>query len=358
MADRPQNVVVGMSGGVDSSVSAALLLERGYDVKALHLRLPVYDGPDADGREEAARAATEHLGIALRVLDVRGEFEREVLDPFVAAYAAGRTPNPCVRCNNRIKFRHLLREAREAQADRVATGHYVSTVRVEETGRTALAAGRSGNEQSYFLAALPQEVLRPAVFPLGRFQKAEVRRMARSRQIPVHDRPDSQDLCFLTNARYTELLRERCPEAFRPGPIVHVSGAVLGEHEGIAAYTLGQRRGLGIAHREPLYVVELRTADNTVVVGEKEHVYRDSIIVGDVNWMAYPEAPPEPLTAKVKIRYNHPGPPATIRPEGNGRVRVDFDEKQEAPCPGQTAVFYREGVLLGGGTIEESRSRS
>ncbi|MFO7957393.1 MAG: tRNA 2-thiouridine(34) synthase MnmA [Candidatus Brocadiia bacterium] len=357
MTDRIQHVIVGMSGGVDSSVSAALLRERGYSITGVHLRMPVFGDRDGDGREEAARTVAEHLSIPLRVVDVREEFEREIIDDFVRAYAAGRTPNPCVHCNDRIKFRHLLRQAREEEADRVATGHYVATVRVRDTGRTALSVGHNGNEQSYFLSALSQESLQRAVFPLSRFQKAEVRRMARSRQIPVHDRPDSQDLCFLTNARYTELLRERCPEAFRPGPIVHVSGARLGEHEGIAAYTPGQRRGLGVAYSEPLYVVEVRPNENTVVVGEKEHVYRDSITVGEVNWMACPGPPSEPLTAKVKIRYNHPGAPATVRTIAEGRVRVDFEEEQEAPAPGQAAVFYRDGVVLGGGTIEQTRSR-
>lgn len=357
MTDRIQHVIVGMSGGVDSSVSAALLRERGYSIAGVHLRMPVFGQQNGDGREEAARAVAQHLSIPLRVVDVREEFEREIIDDFVRAYAGGRTPNPCVHCNDRIKFRHLLRQARGEGANRVATGHYVGTLRVEGTGRTALSIGRNGNEQSYFLSALSQEALHHAVFPLSRFQKAEVRRMARSRQIPVHDRPDSQDLCFLTNARYTEMLRERCPEAFRPGPIVDVSGTVLGEHQGIAAYTLGQRRGLGIAHHQPLYVAELRPDDNTVVVGEKEHVYRDSITVGEVNWMAWPGPPSEPLSAKVKIRYNHAGATATVRTIDEERVRVDFEEKQEAPSPGQAAVFYRDGMVLGGGTIEQTRSR-
>ncbi len=355
MSEGKARVVVAMSGGVDSSVAAALLAEEGFEAAGVAMRLPSPDGepaPDSPccgvrGIEDARRVAAK-IGIAFYALDFREEFRRAVIEDFVAAYAAGRTPNPCVRCNERLKFGRLLEKARAVGADHVATGHYARKDAAD--GRRLLRAGRGDDDQSYFLYALSQEQLGAAVFPVGDMTKDEVRRIARERALPVHDKPASQDLCFLPDGRYREFLRERCPQAFRPGPIMHVSGRVLGEHEGIAGFTVGQRRGLGVAHSEPLYVVEVRPEENAVVVGEREHVMREEILVGGVNWIA---APPEgALSALVRIRYNHPGGRAELTPAGDGRVRVRFAEPQQAPCPGQAAVFYDGDLVLGGGTIE------
>lgn len=355
MAEGRTRIIVAMSGGVDSSVAAALLAEQGHQVMGVAMRLPSPDGqatPDAPccgvrGIEDARRVAAR-IGIPFYALDFRREFRRAVVEDFMRGYAEGRTPNPCARCNERLKFGRLLQKARGVGADFVATGHYARKERAD--GRHLLRAGPDGDDQSYFLHGLSQEQLGAALFPIGGMTKTEVRRIARERDLPVHEKPASQDLCFLPDGRYREFLRERCPQAFRPGPIVHVCGRVLGEHDGIAGFTVGQRRGIGVAHAEPLYVVEVRPEENAVVVGEREHVMRRQILVGDVNWLAPP--PDGPLSALVRIRYNHPGGRAELRPEPDGKVRVRFAEPQEAPCPGQAAVFYDGDLVLGGGTIE------
>jgi tRNA-specific 2-thiouridylase len=302
---------------------------------------------------EDARRVAGRLDIPFYVLDFREEFEQSVIQDFCRAYAEGRTPNPCVRCNEKVKFGELLRRAKAFGAGFVATGHYVRKEADGRTGRMALRVGKGGEDQSYFLYCLSQEQLRHALFPLGDYTKDQVRRLARERGLPVHDKPGSQDLCFLPQGKYRQFLKSRCPEAFRPGPLLHVSGEILGEHEGIASYTVGQRRGLGIAGREPLYVVGVRLAENAIVVGEKRHVLRKAVVVGEVNWVSI-SPPSDPLSAEVKIRYNHPRAAAEVTPLGNGKVGVTFAIAQEAPCPGQAAVFYSGDALLGGGTIESS----
>ncbi len=352
MTDPSQSIVVGMSGGVDSSVAAALLKDRGHRVTGLVLQLPALGHGAAVSALEDAGQVADYLGIPLRVVDVQEAFEQCVLTPFVRSYAGGRTPNPCVLCNAQVKFRALLEEADSAGADLIATGHYARMVRDAESGRLAVGTGEPPDDQSYFLVGLSQEQLERTVFPSGKLTKRQVRALAAERGLPVHDRRDSQDLCFLAGGHYLDLLRERCPDAFRPGPIVHVNGQVLGRHEGIASYTIGQRRRLGIAHPEPLYVIELRPEQDTVVVGERSHVYRREMTVGEVNWLAT-TPPGRPLSALVRIRYNHPGGEATLSPLPDGRLHVTFAEPQEAPCPGQTAAFYSGSTLLGGGEIED-----
>jgi tRNA-specific 2-thiouridylase len=293
------------------------------------------------------------LDIPFYELDLRAYFRETVVADFCRAYGEGRTPNPCARCNEWIKFGKLLDHARALGAQFVATGHYVRKEWDDEAGRAVLRMGKGQNDQSYFLFGLTQEQLRDALFPLGEYCKDEVREMARRMNLPVHGKPGSQDLCFLPDGKYREFLRAECPDAFRPGPVLHVSGKRLGRHEGIADYTVGQRRGLGIAHAEPLYVVGFRPGENAVVVGERRHVLRDEVILDEVNWLSV-EPPRGPVEATVKIRYNHPGAEARVIPEGDGRVRVAFTEPQEAPCPGQAAVFYCGTAVLGGGTIESA----
>jgi len=353
MGRNVERVVVAMSGGVDSSTAAALLKERGHEVIGISLLLAPNGGTagpccGSRGIEDARRVAGR-LGIAFYALDLRREFRRSVIEPFCRAYGQGLTPNPCVTCNQRIKFGALLEKARGLGAGYLATGHYVTVEREGTSGRYALGMGADGDDQSYFLYSLSQRQLRHALFPLGTFSKDQVRRMARDFGLPVHDKPGSQDLCFVSRGDYRGLLRAEQPDAFRPGPIVHVSGRVLGEHPGLAAYTVGQRHGLGIAHPEPLYVVALRPADNAVIVGEREHILRRRVRVGRVNWIACP--PRERLELRVKIRYNHMGVEAMVTPLDGGAL-VEFAEPQEAPCPGQAAVFYAGRRVIGGGTIE------
>ncbi len=352
MTEARKKVIVGLSGGVDSAVAAALLLERGHRVEGLFLRLPAFGTSGADAARNPERVA-DVLEIRLHTVDARRDFEQRVLSPFVEEYSNGRTPNPCVLCNRRVKFPLLRRVAEASGAPSIATGHYARTYRDPSTGLRALAVGGGDRDQSYFLYGLTREQLEGTLFPLGELNKQEVRRIAEQMGLPVHDRPDSQDLCFLAGGRYREFLRERRPRAFRSGPIVHVSGEVIGEHDGIGSYTVGQRRGLGVARSEPLYVVGLHPEENAVVVGERPHLRRKAITVGGLNWVSI--APPErPVSASVKIRYNHPGAPARVRPVGDGRAEITFEEPQEAPCPGQAAVFYRGELVLGGGTIEQT----
>ncbi len=356
ITDLP-TVLVAMSGGVDSSVAAAQLLEQGRRVVGVHMRLPRY-GPDrdeeagarvgADGADALAVART--LDIPLQSLDCRREFERAVVAYLCREYGRGRTPNPCVRCNDRLKFGLLSEQAAAMGAGCVATGHYARTLFQPRTGRYELRAGNGQDDQSYFLCALSQRQLARAMFPLAGWTKQEVRRLARERGLPVHDRPGSQDLCFLGGGSYRHLLRERCPEMFRPGQIVHVSGEVLGRHDGVASYTTGQRKGLGVAWREPLYVVALDAVGNRVVVGEKSLALRRELTATGLNWIAFAE-PPARFRAHVRIRHRHDPAPALVTCTGEDRVRVVFDEPQMAPAPGQAAVFYDGDNVLGGGSI-------
>lgn len=355
-------VVVAMSGGVDSSLAAALLRKEGRDVIGITFRMwPKEECGLAAGRAccslEAvtrARLVAEQFKSPYYVVDFSSDFKREVIDYFCAEYLKGRTPNPCVVCNEKIKFGRLLEKARELGASAVATGHYVNAGFNRKTGRYLLKEGRDKpREQSYFLFTLSQEQLSGALFPLGNFTKEKTRAMARRLRIRSFDTVSSQDVCFTQDLDYAEYIRKKTGVEMKSGDIVDGSGRVVGRHKGIPFYTIGQRRGIGIAHREPLYVTAIDIAQNRIVVGPKKDVVRTVVEADGVNWISVPSLG-RPLRVKAKIRYNHRKAPAVIAPLGDGGVRVEFDEPQEAPTPGQAVVFYDKDIVVGGGWIRKA----
>jgi tRNA-specific 2-thiouridylase len=352
--------VVAMSGGVDSSVAALLCVRAGHEVIGMTMQIWPDASPDALEREggccslgavEDARRVCSALGIPHYVTNLKQAFEDEVIDEFIREYALGRTPNPCITCNKAVKFGHLLRRARELEADYLATGHYARVGR-SETGRCLLMkAPDESKDQSYALYSLDQAQLAHALFPVGSFAKHEVRRLAREARLPTFARPESQDICFITSGDYRDFLRHRRPEAFRPGPIEDVTGRVVGSHAGIAHFTVGQRRGLGIASGRPMYILDIRPGTNTIVVGPWEESLHDGFFAGDCNWIEF-DRPVGPFRADTKIRYRSSPAPALITPHQAGdRVEVRFDRPQRAVTPGQAAVFYHGDIVAGGGTI-------
>lgn len=361
---RRTRVVVAMSGGVDSSVAAALLKEDGCEVIGVTMKL-FSSSPEiclSESRRsccgakalESAHEAACRLGIEHLVVDFRREFEQRVIADFCREYARGRTPNPCIRCNEAIKFGLLLERARRLKAEFVATGHYARITRDRRACCYLLRKGRDrAKDQSYFLYGLTQAQLSRTLFPVGSYSKDEVRRLARKWKLPAAERPESQEICFVSGGRYTEFLRSRVPEAFTPGPIRHLDGRILGEHPGIAHFTIGQRRGMGIAADRPLYVVGIGAASNSVIVGGEEDLYGKSLTAAGVNWIAA-EKIDSPLKVRAKIRYKHEAAPALLVPLSGKRLRVEFDRSQRAITPGQSVVFYRRDVILGGGIIERA----
>ncbi len=357
-------IVVGMSGGVDSSVAAALLVERGYDVVGVTLRVWPWQEPEDSGKRfgsccspeavDDARQVARRLGIPHYLLNAEGEFGRTVIDHFASEYRVGRTPVPCVVCNHQVKFGSLLARARAWDATAVAMGHYARLGRDPQTGRHLLLRGRdSRKDQSDFLWPLTQAQLAAASFPVGDLTKDEVRAKARALGLPVAAKPESQDLCFIPDDDYRGFLRERIPEAFRPGPILDRAGRQLGEHQGLAAYTVGQRHGLGLAEGRPLYVLTLDPNRNAVVVGEGEALAAARFVATEANFIPF-DWPAAEIRVTAKIRHNHPGAPAVVRPAAERRVEVIFDVPQRAITPGQSAVFYQEDLVVGGGVIAET----
>ncbi len=355
-------VVVAMSGGVDSSVTAALLKEQGYDVVGITLQL--YDhgvavqkkGSCCAGQDiHDARRVSEALGIPHYVLDYESRFKNQVMEEFADSYIKGETPIPCVRCNQTVKFKDLLDTARDLGADCMATGHYVQRV-VGEDGKAQLVRGvDSGKDQSYFLFATTQEQMDFLRFPLGHMDKEQTRIEAERFGLTVADKPDSQDICFVPEGRYVDVIERLRPGALEPGDIVDIDGNVIGTHEGIVKYTIGQRRGLGIGgFEDPIYVVKLNAEKKQVIVGPKEALLTTEIGVKDVNWIGE-DVPAEGLAVIAKIRSTRPGVPAKIFLEG-GRARVLLDEPEAGVSPGQAAVFYDGDRVLGGGWIDSATS--
>jgi tRNA-uridine 2-sulfurtransferase len=349
-------IVVAMSGGVDSSVAAALLQRQGYDVVGITLQL--YDHGEATSRKGAccagqdihdARRVADRLGIPHYVLDYESRFRREVMADFAASYQAGETPIPCVRCNQRVKFRDLLENARELGAVALATGHY-ARIQQGAAGRELHKAADGDRDQSYFLFATTPAQLDFLMFPLGGKTKPEIRALAAEFDLPVAEKPDSQDICFVPQGHYARVVERLQPGAAEPGEIVDLEGRVLGHHEGVIHYTVGQRRGLGIAGAEPLYVVRLEASRRRVVVGPKAALGCTGALLRGVNWLDGEEPAPEGLPVAVKLRSASPAVPALLLPGGE----VRFAAPEAAVAPGQACVFYRDSRVLGGGFIARS----
>ncbi len=346
-----------MSGGVDSSVAAYLMREAGFDCVGVQMKL--FENEDAGLSRESACCSLESAEDARRVafgLDMpfyvwnfSDEFRCEVIDRFAAAYAAGRTPNPCIDCNRYLKFGALLRRARALGFDALATGHYA---RVEKSGGQYLLkkAGDETKDQSYVLCMLSQAELSLLRLPLGELRKSETRQIAARQGFAVAHKPDSQDLCFAPDGDYAAAAERALGRTFVPGDFVDAEGRVLGRHAGIGRYTLGQRRGLGISNEAPLYVCGIEPAENRVVLGGPEALLSRTLEANDFNWIAG-RAPDSPLRAGAKVRYRQPEQPATVTPTGPDSVRVVFDEAQRAITPGQIVVLYDGDIVLGGGTI-------
>lgn len=350
-----------MSGGVDSSVAAALLAEQGYAVIGMMLRLWSEPGKETANRcctpddVALARRVAGRLGIPFYVMDVRRPFYAEVVQPFLASHQQGLTPNPCIRCNQHIRWGRLMRQAQALGADYMATGHYARLQRRPDGRMALMRALDEHKDQSYVLSILSQEQLAHSLFPLGELRKEEVRELAQRYGLEVSRKPDSQDLCFLAGGDYRAFLERHTPDVVRPGAIVNRQGKLLGEHRGLAFYTIGQRKGLGIAGANPLYVLEKDLASNTLVVGEENELGKHEMVVTGFNWIS-DEAPEQPLKAEVKIRYKATPAPATIlRLDGND-VRVRFDRPLRDITPGQRAVVYGGEVVLGGGMIQSVSS--
>lgn len=354
-------VVVAMSGGVDSSVAAGLLKEAGHEVIGVTMNLFALppeicrseDLRSCCGRKamEDAHEAACRLGIEHLVVDLREEFERRIIADFCQEYGRGRTPNPCVRCNERIKFGLLLERARRLGADRLATGHYARIRYDRESGRYLLKKGRDrAKDQSYFLYPLSQAQLARTLFPVGEYVKSEVRRLARKWHLPAAEKPESQEICFVPLGRYSDFLRRRIPRAFLPGPVKDRGGSVLAMHKGIGYFTVGQRRGMGIAAPRPLFVTAIDRVTKTVIVGEDEDLFQRSLLAGRVNWISL-DGIKAPIRVRAKIRSRHEAAKASLIPLSRGHLRVDFDRPQRAITPGQSVVFYQRDIVVGGGVI-------
>ncbi len=361
---RKKRAVVAMSGGVDSSVAAALLLKQGFDVMGITMDLfplPLQDcdsfrsccgrGAIADANRVAAQLKIPHF-----VINLRKPFQQWVVDNFCEEYAKGRTPNPCIRCNQYIKFDVLWKRAKKLGADYLATGHHARILYEKSLKRFILKKGKDlHKDQTYFLYTMTQGQLARTLMPIGDFTKRQVRENAKNFGLVVHQRPESQEICFIPDNEYTRFLEQKIPEYFQPGPIVDIEGRVLGHHRGILHFTIGQRRGLGIAAPHPLYVLKIHPQNHTIVVGGNKSLYKKKIVVSRLNLI--PQADISgPISVTAKIRYKHKEARALLFPLDENNARLEFDTPQRAVAPGQSAVFYDRDLLWGGGIIERAEA--
>ena len=356
-------VVVGMSGGVDSSVAAWLLKEQGYDV--IGVTMQIWQEEDACSIEENggccgqsavedARAVARALDIPYYVMNFKKEFKAWVMDDFAREYFMGRTPNPCIRCNRYVKWEAMLNKCLALGADYIATGHYAQIVRLDN-GRYTLKAAQSSKDQTYALYNLTQEQLSKTLMPVGSYTKAEIRAMAAKIGLKVAAKPDSQDICFVPDGDYARFLERYTGQKIPEGNFVDKDGHILGRHKGITHYTVGQRKGLGLSMGHPVFVTQIRPETGEVVIGENSDVFSPGLIASDLNFMSVcPPAPGETLRVFAKVRYAHKGAPGTLKMLEGGRALCLFDEPVRAITPGQAVVFYDGDFVAGGGTIEKA----
>lgn len=353
-----KKAMIAMSGGVDSSVAACLIKEQGYDCTGITMHL--YQNEDAGiSRQntccslddvEDARSVAYRLSIPYYVFNFTVDFKKEVIDRFVAAYERGETPNPCIDCNRYIKFEKLHQRAQQLGFDYIVTGHYARIV--QENGRYLLKKGLDASkDQSYVLYSMTQEQLASTLFPLGEFKKSEIRRLAEERGFVNADKPDSQDICFVPDGDYARIIEMQTGKTYPAGDFVDMEGNVLGQHKGLIRYTIGQRKGLGLSLKEPMYVCRKCMEDNTVILGRNEDLFTKELDGQDMNWIAWDE-PPKSFRAKARIRYKQEEQWATIETDTKqNRIHVIFDEPQRAVTKGQSVVLYDGDTVLGGGTI-------
>ncbi len=348
-----------MSGGVDSSVAAALLKEQGYEIEGMMLRLWSQPGKESENAcctlesLSLAEQVARQLDIPFHTIDAKQPFRDIVVNYFLDSYARGETPNPCLMCNRHIRWGILLQESLELGANFIATGHYVRT-RKNEDGEIQLLRGVDrGKDQAYVLHVLTQEQLQKSVFPIGQYPKSEIRALAHQFNLPVAEKADSQDLCFLSGGDYRDFLREYAPKTTERGKILNRAGEVLGEHQGLASYTIGQRKGLGVFSPKPLYVLEKDMRENTLIVGTIDELGQKKMRVANVNWIGV--APKAVFRARVKIRYGANEAWAKIKPASGTQAQITFDALQRGISPGQSAVFYEGEICLGGGVIQSSK---